>query len=205
MARSDKALTARLLSGDESAFDAFFSDYFPRLYRFALVRLDHDGDVAEDAVQAALCRAITKLATYRGEAALFTWLCTFCRHEISAIRHARGLRREREDALVEELPEVRAALESLARTADDGPERRLARREIGRLVHVALDALPPHYGNALHWKYIDDLPVVVIADRLGLGLKAAESVLTRARAAFRDAFAALTRDASPTRAHGSES
>lgn len=27
--------------------------------------------------------AILKLSTFRGEAALFTWLCTFCRHEIS--------------------------------------------------------------------------------------------------------------------------
>jgi DNA-directed RNA polymerase specialized sigma24 family protein len=41
----------------------------------------------------------------------------------------------------------------------------------------------------LEWKYIQGLGVDEIALRLGLGYKAAESLLTRARNAFREAFA----------------
>ena len=48
-----------------------------------------------------------------------------------------------------------------------------------------------HYADALEWKYIDEIPVQEIAARLGLGAKAAESLLTRARHAFRDAFRTL--------------
>ncbi|MBF8300295.1 MAG: polymerase sigma-70 factor, subfamily, partial [Acidobacteria bacterium] len=81
--QSDKAVVGRMLGSDEAAFDHFFDTYFSRLYRFAVTRLDNDADAAEEVVQATLCKAIAKLATYRGEAALFTWLCTFCRHEIS--------------------------------------------------------------------------------------------------------------------------
>jgi hypothetical protein len=71
----DKTLTRRLLAGDEPAFEEFFNDYFPRLFRFALPRVGGDEDAAEEATQAALVKAMEKLHTFRGEAALFTWLC----------------------------------------------------------------------------------------------------------------------------------
>src|SRR5476651_677154 len=80
----DRALVKRMLSGDERAFDEFFETYFPGLYRFAIYRVDNDPLAAEEITQAALCGAMTKIASYRGEAPLFSWLCTFCRHEISA-------------------------------------------------------------------------------------------------------------------------
>ena len=96
---SDLDLVRRILAGDESASEAFFADYFPRLYRFALKRLGGDEQAAEDVVQSTLIRAVRKLHTYRGEAALFTWLCTLCRREISGrLEHSR---RTAEVSLVE--------------------------------------------------------------------------------------------------------
>jgi RNA polymerase sigma-70 factor, ECF subfamily len=186
----DLALVRRMLAGDEDAFDEFFDAHFAPLYRFALARMGHEKDGAEDVVQATLARAVTKLATFRGEAQLFTWLCTFCRHEISAY-YARARRAPPTTTLVEDSPEVRAALDSLARSVT-GPESLVHREEIARLVHVALDLLPARYGDALEWKYVEGLSVVEIAARLTLSPKAAESLLTRAREAFRDAFATLT-------------
>ena len=76
---------------------------------------------------------------------------------------------------------------------DAGPESALHRKELARLVQVTLDALPRAYGDALEWKYLEGLSVSEIALRLNLGLKAAESLLTRARQAFRDGFTTLTR------------
>ncbi len=57
---------------------------------------------------------------------------------------------------------------------------------------MTLDALPRAYGDALEWKYVHGHSVREIAARLNLGEKAAESLLTRARQAFRDGFAAVT-------------
>src|SRR5262245_8243659 len=184
-----RALVRRMLAGQESAFEEFFGDHFPPLYRFALARL-RDGDAAEEVVQAALCRALARLETYRGEAALSTWLYTFCRHEISA-HYERQARTPERIELIEDLPEVRAAIESLAAAAGGDPEALLQREEIRRLVQVALDQLPHRYGDALEWKYIDGLSVREIAERLTVSAKAAESLLTRARVAFRDVFLTL--------------
>jgi RNA polymerase sigma-70 factor (ECF subfamily) len=182
---SDLALARRLAAGDESAFEEFFADYFPRLYRFARARLSGDEAGAEEVVQAALIRAVRKIHTYRGDAALFTWLCALCRREIAV--HLERLGRTAEVALAEDEPATRAALDALAALTDD-PETQLDRRELSRLVQVTLDHLPGRYGEALEWKYMLGLSVEEIAGRLGLNYKGAESLLTRARQAFRDGF-----------------
>ena len=192
----DKALVRRMIAGEEPAFETFFKDCVPPLYRFALARMREPG-AAEEVVQATLCRAIDHLQSYRAEAALLTWLCTFCRHEISAY-YRRAARMPEQVDLVEELPEVRAALESLTAGRPMDPEAQLRQQQVGRLVQVTLDALPPRYADALEWKYIEGLSVAEIAGRLAVGSKAAESVLTRARQAFREGFSALG-GISPTR------
>jgi RNA polymerase sigma-70 factor (ECF subfamily) len=186
---TDLDLARRMSAGEERAFTEFFDAYFGRVYRFALARLDRDEDAAREVAQATLAQAAFKIATFRGEAALFTWLCTFCRHEVSAYfrRNPRAGRVE----LREEAMEIRAALESLAGGAPPGSAAAFRRADVVRAVQVTLDALPPHYGDALEWKYVLGLSVEEIAERLGLGPKAAESLLTRARQAFRDGFAAL--------------
>lgn len=178
-----------MLAGESAAFDEYFAANFQSLYRFALSRLDHDRDLAEEIAQAAICTGIEKLATYRGEAPLFSWLCTICRFEISA--HFRRLgRRPIEVELPEDGMLARASLDSLPFDSED-PERQLLRSEVARLVHVTVDSLPPRYRTVLTWKYVEGLPVQEIADRLELSLKAAESLLTRARQSFRDGFSSL--------------
>src|SRR5262245_3115612 len=176
-----------MLEGDERAFDEFFHGNFPAVYRFALARTGHDAEAAEEVAQATLCRAVTKLATYRGEASLLTWLCTFCRHEISAYYERMG-RTPLPMTVAEPDAEALATLESLWVHAVDGPEDAFRRSEIAALVHVILDALPTRYADALEWKYVDGMSVKEIATRLGLTAKAAESLLTRARVAFREAY-----------------
>ena len=188
--QSDRDLVQRMLAGDQPAFQEFFDSHFPGLYRFAMTRLGHDPDAAEEVVQSTLCKVVRKLHTYRGEASLFTWACTFCRWEISGWQSKHG-RRGLAVELVEDAPEVRAALESLSALDASGPRERLLRQEVADLVRLTLDQLPRRYGDALEWKYVEGLSVKEIAVRLDLGPKAAESLLTRARQAFREAFAAL--------------
>jgi RNA polymerase sigma-70 factor, ECF subfamily len=184
---ADRFLVARLLRGDEEAFAEFFDRNFAPLVRFALPRVG-DEHAAEEVVQATLCRAVRKLASYRGEAALLTWLTTICRREISTYFEQRKKVPPMID-LSDDLPEVRAVLESLG-AESLSTESSIQRRELARIVHAVLDHLPGRYGDALEWKYIDGFSVAEIAERLSLAPKAAESLLTRARTAFRDAFKA---------------
>ena len=137
----DRAVARRILGGDEEAFREVFDRYFPRLYRFALARLGGDRDTAQDVVQQTFCNAIERLDSYRGEAALYTWFCQICRNVIADHfrRNGRGVARV---VLLEDQPNARAILESLAAPAADGPETGAWRAQVHRLVEVTLDSLP---------------------------------------------------------------
>lgn len=186
----DRALARRILGGDEAAFRDLFDRFFPRLYRFALARVPRDPEAARDIVQQTFCKAIERLDTYRGEAALYTWFCQICRNVV-ADHYRRNSRGGSRVVLLEDLPDARAILESFAAPAADEPETGAMHEQVHRLVEATLDALPGRYGEALEWKYIDGLSVREIAGRLALGEKATESLLTRARESFREAIAGI--------------
>lgn len=186
----DRELIQQMLAGEERAFNAFFTEYFPRVYRFALPRLDRNEDTAKDVVQTTLIKAMRKLGDFRGDAALFTWLCQICRREIAD--HVRADRRHAgKVVLIEDSEEVRAALESIEAPASDDPLRRCDGAELKQLVHAVLDRLPHRYGEALEWKYVEGRSVEEIGDLLGIGHTAAQSLLARARVAFRGGLEAV--------------
>jgi RNA polymerase sigma-70 factor (ECF subfamily) len=186
----DKAVARRILAGEEAALRSLFDQFFPRLYRFALARLGGDHEAATDVVQQTFCKAIERLDSYRGEAALYTWFCQICRNV--AIDYCRARNREaRSFVPLWDLPNPEGILESLAASSATEPETEAWRADIRRLVQATVDALPEHYGRILEWKYLEGAQVTTIADRLGVGDKAAESLLARARKAFRVAITEL--------------
>jgi RNA polymerase sigma-70 factor (ECF subfamily) len=188
----DRKLVKRLLAGDEQAFSQFFDENFSRLYRFALARTSHDEDLAGEIVQAALSRALRKAHTYRGESALFTWLCVICRNEI--VDWMRRNARYREHiVLTEDYPEIQAAVDSFLAPGTDDPGRHYQKYEASRLIQVALDRLPPRYGDVLEWKYIEGYSVKEIALKINLSPEAAQSLLARAKTAFKDIYSTLAR------------
>ncbi|HEY4645475.1 MAG TPA: sigma-70 family RNA polymerase sigma factor [Steroidobacteraceae bacterium] len=186
----DRALARRILGGDETAFRGLFDSFFPRLYRFALARLNGDHEAAREVVQRTFCKAIERLDTYRGEAALYTWFCQVCRNAL--IDYQRAMNREaRTVVLLEDQPNLRAVLEAFVAPASAQPELAAWQQDVRRLVQATVDTLPDHYSAILEWKYVDGRSVDEIARQLNVGVKAAESLLTRARHAFREAIMAL--------------
>lgn len=183
---SDPQLIRRMLAGDERAFEGFFNAYFPRLYRFALPRLNGDVDATREIVQVTLGKAIRKLESFRGESGLFTWICQICRNEI--VDYIRAERRMRHVVLIDDQPELRAAVESIEAPDEFDLVKGYGREEAARLVRVVLDRLPASYGDALEWKYIEGESVETIGERLGIGTTAAQSLLARARRAFRESL-----------------
>ena len=186
-AETDAELIAAMLRGDEAAFRRFFAGYFPRLYRFAVPRVGGDADAAKEVVQGALIKAMRNLAGYRGEATLFSWLCQICRRQIVDYLRARQ-RHDDRIVLVEDSDEMQAVLESIAAPSGDEPAHGYSAEETRRIVQSVLDRLPERYGDVLEWKYIEGRSVEEIAQALGIGQIAAQSVLARARVAFRTAL-----------------
>lgn len=186
----DKKLVKQLLDGDERAFDAFFKENFARLYRFAAARMPDDPYAVRDVVQATLVKAVRNLHKFRAESALFTWLCAICRNELSDWLARNGRYREH-IVLTEDFPEIQAAVDSYRASDNTDPERQYGRVERIRLIQVALDRLPPRYGDVLEWKYVEGRSVREISERLEIGAEATQSLLARAKRAFADMYSTM--------------
>jgi len=130
---AERELVSGMLAGEERAFTAFFDDYFPRIYRFALPRLGGDPDTCKEVVQTTLIKAMRNLASWRGEAALFTWVCQICRREIAD--HLRSVQRHAGHVvLIEDSPQMREVFESIAAPAAQGPMQMHSAAEMRRLI-----------------------------------------------------------------------
>lgn len=187
----DKKLVKRLLAGDERAFSQFFDENFSRLYRFVLPHLSGDRQNTKDIVQATLAKSLRKIGSYRGESALFTWLCVICRNEI--VDWSRRNKSYRSNVvLVEDLPEIREIVDSLVAPTGSDAVTKYEKHEVCRLIQVALDKLPPKYGDVLEWKYIEGYSVNEIAQRMNLSPQATQSLLARAKNSFRAVYSTLT-------------
>ncbi len=184
----DLDLVHRVLNRERHAFDDFFEIYFPRLCRFVYARIDDDA-AAEDIVQETLNKALKNLHTYRGEARLFTWLCQICRNEISNW-FARHSNRQSHLVSLDDDPAIMAAMESI--NLDHEPFEDSAAQI--QAVQLTLDNLPDRYAKALEWKYILGLSVVEIAERLNATELATQSLLARARSAFRTCYRDLIQE-----------
>ncbi len=183
MYEADLALVARMLNGDQRAFDAFFAASAQRLAAFAARRSGLDGASLEDVVQNSMIKAVRHLASYRGEAALFTWLCEICRHELADVGR-KSARRPTHVSVVE--PDVRDAVSQVQAPGHLEPAAQLESSQLRAAVIHVLDALPHNYAQVLEAKYADGLSVEEIAQLLGLTTIAAQSLLARARLAFRE-------------------
>ncbi len=184
----DRQLVERLVAGDERAFREFFDEYFGRVYRFAFARGGGDAELAEEATQRAMTRAVRALKSFRGDASLFSWMAQICRNELADLIALRARDRSRTVSLDAD-GAARDAAEAVATEGGDALEERAA-IERALAVRSVLDELPGRYGEILEWKYIEEWSVEKIAKRLGVTFEAAQSQLQRARAAFRSAVAA---------------
>ena len=70
---SDLSLVRRIQSGDSQAFAELFCAHRPRIYSVCL-RMTNNVAEAEDLTQDAFVQVFRKLATFRGDSAISTWL-----------------------------------------------------------------------------------------------------------------------------------
>ena len=171
-------------AGDQRAFDEFFAACSKRLAAFAMRRSGADSATVEDIVQDTLIKAVRNLASYRGEAALITWVTQICRREI-ADRHRTAARRPALESLDGTDGIAHLALQ-LRIPARQEPPAEVEAHHRSETILRALNALPERYVLALEAKYGDGLSVNEIAHLMGVTPIAAQSLLGRARDAFRE-------------------
>lgn len=183
--KEDLKRARSLLKGNEVEFHHFFNEYYPKLFRFILSRTQQDYDLSDELTQQTLCQAIDKLHTFEGRASLFTWMCQISRGLISA--HFRKTKRRNKIVVpVTDNEEFRSILDNIAMNEKQQPESITENEELKTIISDILDHLPANYGDILEWKYVENLSVKEIAEKLDTSMVSVQSSLARARNAFKN-------------------
>jgi len=155
-------------------FGDFYDEALPIVYGYFLRRCGGRREVAEDLTQEAFMSAIRSLRKGADVEAPLPWIVSIARRRL--VDHYRAERRRRDK--IDRFRVLAAADHQLA-DADASPEARLM---------TALERVPPVQRSALVLRYVDDLPVKVVARLIGKSRRATESLLSRGRRSLREAF-----------------
>jgi RNA polymerase sigma-70 factor (ECF subfamily) len=173
---NERAIRDAVLAGDPSLWRAWFGEHYDRLAAYVRWRSGGLADLADDVIQNTWLTAVRRLRSFdpdRGP--FFGWLSGIA---ANAIRNALRARRR-----------YRRRVRPLG-PGDDPPGNGAdpIAAEKAERVAIALAELPDHYEAVLRAKYLERQSVESIARARGDTAKAVESLLARARQAFREAF-----------------
>lgn len=160
-------------AGDASAYRQLADAYTKRVLNHAYRILGNVAE-AEEVTQEAFVRLWKLAPEWNARAQVTTWLFRVV-HNLSVDR----TRRRR--AVVSD--------ESELGTDSARPSRMLARRQTAESVQRAVAALPERQRHALQLSHYDGLSNPEIAEVLGVGVEAVESLLSRARRQLRSRLA----------------
>lgn len=192
----DTELVSRMLAGDQRAFNMFFETYAERIAGFAGRRCALDPSAIEDIVQLTMINAMRNLSSFRGESTLFTWLCTICRNQLAD--HQRRVSRRPATNSLDEVIAARSSAMPIQLVDYRDPLNECTDESSRNEIRHAVNTLPPRYARILELRYGDELSMAEITAAMGLTDTAAQSLLARARRAFRDVWSAGAHGAGST-------
>ncbi len=167
----ERHLRAAVLAGDETGWRALYERHFDAVYRYVYTRVGRDTHRAEEVVQECWMVAVRRIRDFDpGRGSFGDWLRGIAQQIILG-QQRKWARRNR---LAEEVPTPASA----GATGAGGIDK----------VNAVLASLPEPYETVLRAKYADQYTVAEIAQRWGRSAKAIESLLTRARTAFREVW-----------------
>jgi RNA polymerase sigma-70 factor (ECF subfamily) len=167
-------LLAALRTGDPAAEWQFYRQHVDRVYRLIL-RMCGRPELAQEWTQDAFLRAFDRLAQFRGDAALGSWL-----RAIAVSVTLNGLKTlRRREAFAAPLDDAHD-LPQHAATADP---------DLPAALRLAIAALPPQARRVFVLHDVEGFTHEQIAELLGIAAGTSKSQLSRARAQLREALA----------------
>jgi RNA polymerase sigma-70 factor (ECF subfamily) len=167
----ERALRSAVLAGDERAWQTWYDRAFADLYAFVCWRCAGLRQLADELVQETWLTAVRRVRAFDPERASFAaWL-----RGIAANVIRNQLRQRRRAPPLQSLN----GREVAANSSSQADAERIA---------GALAALSERHEAVLRAKYLQQQPVAVIAEEWRETPKTIESLLTRAREAFRQAY-----------------
>jgi RNA polymerase sigma-70 factor (ECF subfamily) len=154
---------------------AFFKNHYPAVYRFVSATTGAPDPEVEDIVQETLLRAWRDRERFRGDATSLTWILQIAKRRIQD-----GWRKARRGA------QAGAAIRAIRKMDSElAPEDLLQDDEFRGRIREALDALPAKYASLLTLRFFEARSIRELAQMLGDSEDAVESLLRRAKDAFR--------------------
>jgi RNA polymerase sigma-70 factor (ECF subfamily) len=176
-------LLERIRAGDGQAFNTVVRQYEERMHAVARGLLGRGEDSA-DAVQDALLAAYRSIASFKGEAKLWTWLYRVLVNACLSIRRSRRRRR------VISLHDLPRRIREESRPTIPGSQweepafTHAERAEMQAQVHDCIARLPPRYREVLLLRDIEELDTDQTAQRLATSPSTVKTRLHRARQAL---------------------
>jgi RNA polymerase sigma-70 factor (ECF subfamily) len=170
----EQRLIQRVLAGDPVAERALYEGHVDRVYRL-VYRIVGEPDRAQDCTQETFIRAFERLADFRGESALGTWI-----GRIAITVALNGLRRIKRNWNREVVLDDAAAVGAPAHHAEPDLKERLA---------MAIDDLPEGYRTVFVLHDVEGYTHEEIGGLLGVQPGTSKAQLSRARARLRVALA----------------
>lgn len=161
-------------------------DHAPRVYGLAWRMLGNEAD-AEDVTQDVMLQVVRKLGTFRGDAALTTWLHRLTVNAALAHRAKRSRRERRRSH--EPAEELAGDAPRPGGRWTAPPEQQALDEEARRVIEGAIAGLPEGYRDVYVLADVEGMANAEIGELLGLGLAAVKSRLHRARLMMREALA----------------
>jgi RNA polymerase sigma-70 factor (ECF subfamily) len=165
---------------DAEDFDWIVIQHQKQIYRI-LLSMVHDSDIADTLTQECFLRAFRKRGSFRGESGIYTWLVRI------AINLAHDHNRNRRWAFWRRLARTDRvdALEMV--DAHRSPEHIVINRELVGVIQSAVDRLPGRQRAVFLLRFVEDMPLEMIAAAMGMKPGTVKSHLFRATEAVKTA------------------
>ncbi len=183
-------------AGVSLADPAFLEELRRQMLRFATLQLN-DEHLAEDAVQDALIGALKNARSFRGTAALKTWVFAILKNKIAdTLRQRQRLvyagsllaaDDDEQDSVTPSLFDTRGAWRDEERPQEWGnPEAAFGNAEFWKVFTACLDGLPPRQARVLMMREFVELDAEEICTTVGITVTNLHVTLHRARLRLRE-------------------
>jgi len=176
-----KSLEARLarmaIKGDQQAFAELVGLYQDKLYHMAY-RMLNNRQEAEDVVQEAFLRVYNNLERYDENMKFSTWI-----YRIATNLCIDRLRKRRPSYSLDAESSEFEGLDGYAMIPSDNrtPESETLLSETQRIIHQAMETLPPKYKTVMVLRYLHELSLQEIGDALGMPVTTVKTRVHRGR------------------------
>jgi RNA polymerase sigma-70 factor (ECF subfamily) len=177
---SDESLVSLAQAGDNAAFAELIRRHQSNCSKLAFSILRDRSD-AEDEEQNAYWKAFEHIGQFQQDSKFSTWLTRIVVNQ--CLMRLRQSRRAKFVYMDDVLIGVDRQIEF--KDSDAGPEAKLGKREIAKVLDHEISRIPPLLRNVFLLRDVQELPMQDVAERLGISVAAAKSRLLRARIELR--------------------